>query len=128
VLVSGLLSSRGPPAGILNLIVGGSVIVVLDTRMFDEYSEVLRRKKFAFPEEAVREILAFIRREGLFIPPVPVTCMVPDPGDLPFIEVALHARVPIVTGNIRHFRNSGAMVITPAEFLEQYRNGDLSSL
>lgn len=120
VLVSGMLSSRGAPAGILNLIVNGSVIVVLDTRIFDEYADVLGRKKFGFPDDAVQEILTFFRREGLFTTPRPVTCTLPDPGDLPFIEVSLHTRVPIVTGNARHFKGSGAVVLTPAEFLTKY--------
>lgn len=121
VLVSGLLSGRGAPAGILNLVINGRVILVLDTRIFDEYADVLRRKKFTFPEDAVGEILTFIQRGGIFILPLPVACTVPDPGDLPFIEVSLHARVPVVTGNVRHFQGSGAIFMTPAEFLEKYR-------
>jgi len=120
VLVSGLLSSRGAPAGILNLVVNGNPVLVLDTRIFDEYTNVLGRKKFCFPPDAVQEILAFIRREGRFTLPRPVTCRIPDPGDLPFIEVSLHAGVPVVTGNTRHFKGSGAVVMTPAEFLAEY--------
>jgi predicted nucleic acid-binding protein len=116
-----MLSSRGAPASILNLAINGSVIVILDTRIFDEYAEVLQREKFAFPEDAVKEILAFIQREGVFVLPLPVACTVPDPGDLPFIEVALYVQVPIVTGNVRHFRGSGATITTPVEFLERYR-------
>jgi len=119
VLVSGLLSPHGAPAGILNHVINGSVVLVLDARIFDEYSDVLHRKKFSFPGEAVNEILAFIRREGTFISPLPVTCTVPDPGDLPFIEASLHANVPVVTGNIRHFNGSGAIVMTPVQFLEE---------
>lgn len=126
MLVSGMLSSRGAPAGILNLVVNGSVILVLDTRIFDEYADVLRRKKFAFPEDAVQEILTFIQREGIFVPPVPVACTVPDPGDIPFIEVSLHARVPVVTGNARHFQGSGATIMTPVEFLVWYRERTLT--
>lgn len=121
VLVSGLLSSRGAPAGILNLVVNGSLILVLDTRIFNEYTDVLGREKFRFPEDAVQEILTFIRREGLFTTPQPVACTVPDPGDLPFIEVSLHSQIPVVTGNTRHFRESGTVVLTPAEFLARYR-------
>ncbi len=116
-----MLSARGAPAGILNLIVNGEIIVVLDTRIYDEYAEVLRREKFGFPVAAVDEILAFIRREGLFVTPSPVSCTLPDTGDIPFVEAALHAQVPVVTGNARHFRGSGAGVMTPAEFLEKYR-------
>lgn len=121
VLVSGLLSSRGAPAGILNLVINRSVIILLDTRIFDEYADVIRRDKFKFPEDAVQEILAFIRRDGLFTTPRPVACTIPDPGDLPFIEVSLHAGVPIVTGNIRHFKGSGTVVLTPAAFLAEFR-------
>jgi predicted nucleic acid-binding protein len=92
---------------------------MLDARIYDEYSDVLHRKKFSFPDDAVNEIISFIRREGIFISPVPVTCTVPDPGDLPFIEVSLHANVPVVTGNIRHFNGSGAIVMTPVQFLKK---------
>lgn len=116
-----MLSARGAPAGILNLVVNGEIIVVLDTRIYDEYAEVLRREKFGFPEDAVNEILLFIQREGLFVTPSPASCTLPDPGDLPFAEAALHARVPVITGNARHFRSSGADIMTPAEFLEKYR-------
>ena len=121
VLVSGLLSPHGAPAKILNLVINGDVGLILDARIFNEYSDVLHRKKFSFPEDAVNEIISFIRREGMFISPVPVTCTVPDPGDLPFIEVSLHANVPVVTGNIRHFNGSGAIVMTPVQFLAKMK-------
>jgi len=119
VLVSGLLSPHGAPAKILNLVINGNVGLVLDARIFDEYSDVLHRKKFSFPDDTVNEIISFIRRESRFVSPVPMTCTVPDPGDLPFIEVSLHANVPVVTGNIRHFNGSGATVMTPVQFLEE---------
>lgn len=119
MLVSGLLSPHGAPAKILNLVINGNIILVLDSRIFDEYSEVLHRKKFSFPEDAINEIISFIRRESIFISPVPVTCTIPDPGDLPFIEVSLHANVPVVTGNVRHFKESGATIMTPVQFLDE---------
>jgi putative PIN family toxin of toxin-antitoxin system len=121
VLVSGLLSPYGAPAGILNLVINGNVGLVLDSRIFNEYSDVLHRKKFSFPEDAVNEIISFIHREGKFVSPLPVACTIPDPGDLPFIEVSLHANVPVVTGNIRHFSGSGAIVMTPVQFLEKMK-------
>ncbi|MFA6225283.1 MAG: PIN domain-containing protein [Methanoregula sp.] len=119
VLVSGLLSPHGAPARILNLVINGNIGLVVDARIFDEYSDGLHRKMFSFPEDTVNEIISFIRREGMFVSPVPVTCTIPDPGDLPFSEVSLHANIPVVTGNIRHFNGSGAVVITPVQFLEE---------
>jgi len=97
--------------------------VVLDTRIFTGYSTVLKREKFSFPEDAIHEIIAFLQRESVFISPLPLTCTIPDPGDLPFIEVSCHAQVPVVTGNIRHFKGSGAISITPVQFLSG--TGDL---
>jgi len=119
VFVSGLLSPHGAPAGILDLVVNRNVTLVHDSRIFSEYREVLHRKKFSFPREAVDDLIAFIEQEGTFIVPVPLGITVPDPGDLPFIEVACHAGVPIVTGNTRHFRDSGAQVVTPAQFFSR---------
>jgi len=46
----------------------------------------------------------------------------PDPDDTPFLEVALSAGVPLVTGNMDDFpskRCRTAEVLTPARFLER---------
>jgi predicted nucleic acid-binding protein len=112
-----MISPSGAPAGILNLIVNGSIVVVLDARIFTEYSAVLKREKFSFPAGAINEIMGFIQREGVFTSPIPITCTLPDHGDLPFIEVSCHAKIPIVTGNIRHFRGTDVIAMIPAEFL-----------
>jgi putative PIN family toxin of toxin-antitoxin system len=118
VLVSGLLSPHGAPARILNLIVNGDVILVLDSRIFSEYSDVLKRKRFSFPSDAVDEILSFIRNAGIFVSPNPLHPTIPDLDDLPFVEVAAHEHVPVVTGNLRHFRGCGVSVMTPKEFID----------
>ena len=118
-----MLSPNGAPSRILNLVINGNIIVVLDARIFAEYSAVLKREKFSFPSGAINEIIAFIQREGVFISPLPLTCTIPDSGDLPFIEVSCHAKVPIVTGNIRHFKGSDAITMTPVQYLSG--TGDL---
>jgi hypothetical protein len=59
----------------------------------------------------------------MFISPLPLTCTIPYPGDLPFIEVSCHAKVKIVTGNIRHFKGSGVIAMTPVQVLSG--TGDL---
>jgi predicted nucleic acid-binding protein len=112
-----MLSPHGAPARILNLVINGNITVVLDARIFAEYSAVLKREKFSFPQDAINEIIVFIQREGVFISPLPLTRTIPDPGVLPFIEVSYHAKVPVVTGNIRHFRESGVIAMTPVQFL-----------
>lgn len=46
VLVSSLLSSRGAPSKILDLILGEQVVVAYDNRILGEYEEVLSRPEF----------------------------------------------------------------------------------
>ena len=48
--------------------------------------------------------------------------------DAPFLECALAAEVPLVTGNARHFPKSlvrGVKVLTPLQYLEGLRAGTL---
>jgi len=118
VLVSGLLSPHGAPAHILNLIVNGDITLVLDSRIFSEYSDVLKRKKFSFPPDAVDEILYFIRNEGVFVSPNPLCPTIPDLDDLPFVEVAACEHIPVITGNLCHSGGCGIIVLTPKDFLK----------
>ena len=53
----------------------------------------------------------------------------PDPGDLPFIEVAVAAAVDaIVTGNVKHFRPAEGRldlaVMTPRQCLDWFSGRD----
>ena len=55
---------------------------------------------------------------------LPLQAMLPDTDDLPFIEVAAAAGVPLVTGNIRHFpkrSRCGVDVLSPRQFLDGLR-------
>jgi predicted nucleic acid-binding protein len=51
-----------------------------------------------------------------------MTVTLPDPDDLPFLEVAATLRVPLVTSNLRHFpirSRRGVEVVTPRQFLDR---------
>ncbi|MBN1167615.1 MAG: putative toxin-antitoxin system toxin component, PIN family [Methanospirillaceae archaeon] len=120
VLVSALISPYGNPAIIIRLIVSGSLRLVLDNRVFQEYLHVLFRPKFQFTQEQRDGILIFLKNEGLWTVPAPLFLDLPDPADLPFIELSLHIQAPVITGNTRHF-SSYCNVLTPADFLEQYK-------
>jgi len=122
VLVSGLLTPHSPAATLIRLIVQGSIRLVFDERMLAEYREVLTRPKFGFGLEQIEDFLAQIEEEGLKIAAQPVHAILPDPDDLPFLEVALSAGVDcLVTGNTRHYPSQerrGIQVVSPRECLE----------
>ncbi len=105
VLVSAMLSPHAPPAQVLRLVLQGDLVPLHDERIVSEYRQVLLRPKFAFDREDVGAVLEGIEWSGeaVFARPLPVE--LPDPDDLPFLEVAAAGSADaLVTGNLRHYR------------------------
>ncbi|MGE3310517.1 MAG: putative toxin-antitoxin system toxin component, PIN family [Limisphaerales bacterium] len=122
VIVSGFLSPTGPPGRIVEWLRSEAVQAVLDDRIAAEYLEVLLRPAFGLPPTEVTLVLARIGNQAFRIEASPeVAAMdLPDPDDLPFLECARAAGVPLVTGNQRHFpkRFAGTTpILTPAQFV-----------
>lgn len=125
VLVPGLLSPYGAPAHIVRMMVSGAFEVCYDARILAEYEEVLRRSKFAFTREEVGNIIGYIEHFGCPVAAAPLLAPLRDPGDEPFLEVAIAGRADcLVTGNIAHYPSAArgrVRVVTPVQFLDAYR-------
>ncbi len=127
VIVSGFLSPAGPPGRIVEWLRSGAVQAALDDRIAAEYLEVLLRPAFNLPPTEVTLVLTKISSQAFRIeaPPKPAAVDLPDPDDLPFLECARAAGVPLVTGNLRHFpkRVVGTTpLLTPAQFVTLARS------
>jgi putative PIN family toxin of toxin-antitoxin system len=125
VLVAGLLSPFGPCAEIVRMVSSGLLTLYLDARILSEYDEVLRRPKFQFQTDKVDVLLDYIEHQGQVVASAPLAEPLSDPGDHPFLEVALAGRaLCLVTGNRAHFparQCQGIKVLSPSEFLAFYR-------
>ena len=125
VVVSGLLSPYGHCAEIIRWVADGSLRLVYDGRILEEYRAVLLRPKFGFDAILIESLLDNIQHEGQLVTSRPLKKRLPDRGDEPFLEVALAGKVDfLVTGNKKHFPpglRSGAKVAAPREFVECYR-------
>ncbi len=111
VLVSGLLSPFGTPARVLDLLTTGVIIPLFDDRILQEYTEVLARPRFGFAEDDVGTLLAYVRVHGELVVAPPLDVELPDPDDLPFLEVAAAAGArAVVTGNAGGMVPRGASV------------------
>ena len=123
VVVSGLLSDVSVPAQVVDLCIAGDVDLVVDARIVSEYGEVLRREELGVEEDDVGDFLALVDyAEHVVAAPLALT--LPDPDDLPFLEVAVAGAVDaIVTGNVKHFRPAEGRVaipmLTPRQFLDR---------
>jgi uncharacterized protein len=120
VLVSALLSPAGAPAQVLTLLLAGDLVLLFDERILDEYRAVLTRARFSFDAPKVDALLQQLETDGERVTATTTTTL-PDPDDLPFIEVALSGRADaLVTGNLKHFpENLGVPVLSPRALLAQ---------
>lgn len=126
VVVSGLLSSGGPPARLIDAVLSGRLRIAFDDRIEAEYRDVLSRPKFAIPAARREAFLDFLLRNHTAPAAVPRTCQQPpDPDDIPFLEVAAQtADKTLVTGNMKHYPSGCrglVRVLTPREAWEILR-------
>ncbi len=122
VIVSGILNPHGSPGCILNAFLSEAITVLHDDRILSEYRAVLLRPAFGFSRSDVEVLLDFVESVGEHVSAEPLSLILPDPSDLPFLEVATSGRAEaLITGNIKHFRprrgQQSVLVITPADFL-----------
>lgn len=115
VLVSGGLNPSGSPGRVLAAIEQQLLLPVISAEVMMEYREVLVRPRLGLQSDWVIRTLDLFESLGLRLAPPPIdAASLPDPGDAPFIALAVHARCPVITGNARHFAGSGVEVVTPA--------------
>lgn len=125
VLVSGVLTPGGVCHRILEMVRDDVLIPCVDGRILEEYEAVFLYPKLSPVRGSSLEILSFLRTVAVRVGAVPLAASLPDPSDLPFLEVASAASAVLVTGNIRHFPKGvrgGVVVDTPAGLLELLRS------
>ena len=124
VLVAALVHPSGPCGRLLDLVLDGVVEACVDARLIAEYSDVLRRPKFRLSSVDVESVVAFFWQSVIPLSVPPLNVRLPDPDDVPFLEVAAAGNAVLVTGNRRHFpkqATSSVAVLSPTECLEAIR-------
>jgi len=124
VMVSGILNPHGSPGRIINALLSETVTALYDDRILSEYREVPLRPTFRFSRSDVEVLLDFVESAGENVSAEPLSLTLPDPNDLPFLEVATSGGADaLITGNIKHFKPRRGqhivLVTTPADFLRR---------
>lgn len=121
ILVSSILTRNpqtSPTVGVVRCVTDGSIVPVYNDDIFNEYDDVLHRKKFLFPEEKVQKLLSLIRLKGVPCSRLHYEGALLDEKDRPFYEVSLAKDDSfLVTGNLKHFPFS-PRVVSPAEMMD----------
>jgi len=122
VLVAGLLSAKGPPGRIVDLISAGEIEVACDTRILAEYRDVLARPELRIDQREAEDVLQHIEHSAMLVRPDRWPEPLPDADDEPFLAVAEASQaICLVTGNIRHFparARRDVRVLTPRQFVD----------
>ena len=122
VLVSALLS-RNPDAStvqVFKALLSDKIIPVYNDEILVEYSDVLRRKKFHFPESTIQSTINYFKKYGIYSDRLSTGEDLPDPKDLVFYEVCMAKRDKdsmLVTGNMKHFPVR-PYIVTPNELMD----------
>lgn len=132
VLVSALMSNNREAATVqlMERLMKGEIIPVYSDGIIQEYWEVLRRKKFGFPESIIRRTMETIVKFGVSVEPSATGEQLPDMKDLPFYEVVMEKRVDdayLVTGNLKHFPKR-TYIVTARQMLDVLDRNDMISI
>ena len=121
VLVSGLINANGFPGRIIDLVRNNILQLIIDSRIMEEYSDVLNRDKFKsyFSKYDVEIFLDFIWHTSHHTVSSIIISDLPDKGDIPFLEIAFTEKALLVTGNTKHFPDElsqGCTILTHEKF------------
>ena len=121
VLVSAAMKPESVPGQVLELVLDGVIVPVLNKTIIEEYHDVLLHPKFDFPEQIVQDILNEIDSHGVHVDAEHIDIDLPDPKDLVFYEVVMEERKEedayLVTGNIKHFPEK-PFIVTPRQMID----------
>lgn len=121
VVVSSMLKSSSLPGKVMDYVIDGTIIPLLNQEILNEYKEVLSRNEFGFEESDINELIQQLTDTGIMLDRTNTDLVFIDPDDAVFYEIVLTARQSnesyLVTGNLRHFP-AEPFVVTPREMIE----------
>jgi len=125
VLISGMLNPSGTPGRIVDLLRTDVLQLIVDDRILAEYTDAIRRDFFSkyFSRSDREDIIEYLLKNSYYSSCSIVIHDMPDPGDVPFLEMSITEDVPLITGNLKHFPEKlrkGAVVLSPAQFLKKF--------
>lgn len=121
VLVSAMLKWQSVPGNVMEFVLDGFIITVLNKEIVAEYRTVLARSKFRLDEEIITDIIDSLENVGFYVDAETIDIELPDSKDCVFYEVVMEKRKEeetyLVTGNIKHFPDE-PFIVTPRQMLD----------
>ncbi|MBQ7476589.1 MAG: putative toxin-antitoxin system toxin component, PIN family [Selenomonadaceae bacterium] len=120
VLISAVISKQSDAATVkvLRKVFDGSICPIYNSKILEEYNEVLRRPKFHLQEQTVAVVISAIKQFGIELNPMTSSETMIDEDDRIFLDTAIAFEGSfLVTGNMKHFPNL-PIVVSPKQMLD----------
>ena len=121
VLISAGLKPNSNHGIIVQLIHNGTIVPLINSKILEEYNEVLSRPKFKFKDDDIKEIIENMATKGVYVDENHIDIELPDEKDRVFYEVTMTSKEEresmLVTGNMKHFPVE-PFIVTPKELCE----------
>lgn len=121
VLVSAMLKWKSVPGNVMEFVLDGFIIPVLNKEIVAEYRTVLARSKFRLDEEIITDIIDSLENVGFYVDAETIDIELTDSKDRVFYEVVMEKRKEeetyLVTENIKHFPDK-PFIVTPRQMLD----------
>ncbi len=127
VLISGILSARGPSAEVLRASRDGAFELIVSDLLIAELRRALGYPKLSkrIPDEKATAFIGWIRDNGTLVedPGEPPPVRSRDSDDDYLVALAISRRAFLVTGDqdLLELRNDNLPIVTPAEFAAMLR-------
>ena len=121
VVVSSMLSHSSNPGLIIDYVVAGNIIPLLNEEILQEYLNVLTRNKFGFDDATIKETIDVIKKNAIYLEREQTIEEFIDKDDIVFFEIVMSARSTmdayLVTGNMKHYPVR-SYIVTPREMID----------
>ena len=119
VLVSALWTPSGKASYIVGQVLAGHLSICHDSRIIEEYREVLSRPKFKFSKWQINFLLDTMIKDGISVVPSPISDVILiDEDDRAFLEVARFCHAYLITGNPKHYPDGDNHIKSISDFFE----------
>lgn len=121
ILVSAILTPKGPSAKIVSAILEEMIELCISSAIYQEYHRVLNYERFKLDPLKVERFLTALKNVAQwFTPTKTITKIIQDDFDNRFLECAEEAEANfLITGNRNHFnfdRFKKTVILSPGEF------------
>lgn len=121
VLVSAMLKWQSVPGNVMEFVLDGFIIPVLNKEIVAEYRTVPARPKFGLDDKIIIDIIDSLENVGFYVDAETIDIELPDSKDRVFYEVVMEERKEeetyLVTENIKHFPDK-PFIVTPRQMLD----------